>query len=336
MPRVQKNRVRVEMNDPVRQFFMNLKTELIENNQDRFIAKCGKRGNGKSYATMTEGHIITGGNFDPVKHISYFDPWKFMRLVKKSKPGDFLMFDDAGVGVDNREWYKKSNKLISKIVQTFRTKNLFVVWTMPDFGIVDIKARKTFDWFVKMDKLNMKKRQARSRWYEIVTDAWSGEFWRKTLSFSYNGRTTEIHQVLTDHPPEWMVEPYEKNRKKALDKIFKSADDAQTGSDKGVTIEQATKMLNLESSRVMWDIIVKGGIRMEQESNLIKIPLKDIRKISKSLNTSFKAHTEIKTKAELEEFKPRAEGLKTFELNDGRFLLTFDSFHPPNDPPLDE
>lgn len=274
-------------NNIVEAWFRLEREKLTKHNQDKMVAKCGKKGTGKSYSTITEGERIRGDDFDIKKHFAYFHPWAFMKIVKRSKPGDFICFDDAGVGLDNRDWQKKSNKLIVNLLQTMRTKNLWVTFTVPDFGFIDVKSRKLFDMFCHMQKrraYDLKNNLTRGRWYSIESDAWSGDLWRRTLRVPHQNTSYEIAEISYEKPHKDVCKNYETYRARALDLQFNKADEVAEGIDGAVPIEQAAKLLQMTSSRDLYALIRNGAIPVSREATSLKIPMVWIKKAGKLLN----------------------------------------------------
>ena len=54
-------------------------------------------------------------------------------------------FDEAGVGMNARDWYTIQNKILGMILQTFRHRNLMTVFTVPHISFIDVQARKLFN-----------------------------------------------------------------------------------------------------------------------------------------------------------------------------------------------
>jgi len=277
----------------VEEFFRQKQDDLINHNQDTMSAKCGRKGTGKSYSTMIEGQRIRGFEyFDVKKHIACFDPYKFLKMIRKSKKGDFVIFDDAGVGMDNREWAKKSNIIITKLLQTFRTKNLNVTFTVPDFAFVDIKARKLFDYFIQMKKIKSMWKKingkdtyvtSRAKWYDIKTDSWSGDLWRQTLNVMVKGRPYEIDEISYSKLDDYTARTYEEMRNKASEALNKKADEITDGNDRAVPIEQAAKLLQMKSSQSIYGLVADGQIPIYRDSTSLKIPMAWIKATRKVL-----------------------------------------------------
>jgi len=283
-------------NNIIEEFFRQEQDKLINHNQDTMTAKCGKKGTGKSYSTMLEGQRIRGYDyFDVKKHIACFDPYRFLKIVRMAKKGDFIIFDDAGVGLDSREWAKKSNIIITKLLQTFRTKNLNVTFTVPSFDFVDIKARKLFDYFVQMKKLKSMWKKingndtfvtSKAKWYNIKTDSWSGDMWRQTLNINVRGTPYEIDEISYSKIDDDIAKIYEEQRNRASEKLNKKADEITEGNDRAVPIEQAAKLLQMKSSQALYGLVADGQIPIYRDSTSLKIKMAWIKHVRKQLPLS--------------------------------------------------
>jgi len=232
----------------------NQRKALVEDNQHKMVSKCGQTGTGKSYSCLAQAQLMLGDDFDPIKHVAYFDAWDFITKLNKAKKGSILIFDDAGVGMDSREWYKKSNILIRHIFQVFRTRNLFIFMTTPDFSYVDVGNRKRFHNFVEMKRIDRKNEETIGKWYDIWTDAWSGNFGRATMKMFVGDRWASIKEIRTPRLNQDLADIYEEQRAKAEERTMKEAVEFQKGNDRTITVEQAAKMLRFKSQTLWWFI----------------------------------------------------------------------------------
>ena len=261
------------------------RADILDHNQTRLAACCGKRGRGKSYSSIAYGRSLLGDGFDVKRHIAYFDTPDFLRILRTSHKGDFVIFDDAGVGQDSRDWQRKSNRMMTKIGQIFRTKNLYITFTTPDFSFVDIKWRKSFDYFISMRKIDFKKQQTVAKWYQLETDEFTGDFYRRNLRIDEpNGRSVELDYVRAGRIPDDVAKEYEELRQKASDKLFKEADEWAAGyGDKSVTIDQAAQLLNIEA-KVLWNAAARGWLKIMRDATTVKVPFKWVRDVSAKLD----------------------------------------------------
>jgi len=264
---------------------LQLKNSLPEENQNRLSLFTGGRGKGKTWGSMSVGCSVMGDKFSPVDNIGYFDAWDFMSKVRKSPKGDVDIFDDAGVGIDNRLWMYQSNILFSQLVQTFRTRNLWCIVNVPSISYIDIKVRKMFHDFVVFMGVNKKKGFSTAKWYEMSENKFTGELYFRPMKVSNPNdptRTMNLEYIKFVAPPKPVTDKYEELRAVALDKLFGKIDEFQMGGGRIITVSQAASMLGAHKNLV-WGLVADGSLPIYKESQSIKIPLSWVRKVRSSL-----------------------------------------------------
>jgi len=129
-----------------------IKNRLLEQNKNWLAIITGGTGSGKSWSALRLAEMI-----DPDFNITKvcFTSKDFMKTLNsdKIKKGACIVFDEAGVGIPSREWYSVSNKLINYVLQTFRHRNLAVIFTTPSFEFIDSQARKLFHFYFETMKI---------------------------------------------------------------------------------------------------------------------------------------------------------------------------------------
>lgn len=114
----------------------HIRYNLLERNQNFLAVYTGPTGSGKSYSCIRMAERI-----DPTftwKRI-YFTPRDFLKAVahKKIKTGQAVILEEAGVGLNRREWYAFMNKALQKVLQTIRFKNYAILLNLPDLTYLD-------------------------------------------------------------------------------------------------------------------------------------------------------------------------------------------------------
>jgi hypothetical protein len=63
----------------------------------------------------------------------------FFNLINSPfvEQGDYVLFEEVGSEISNRDYYSEKNKLMTKISQIIRTKNLIVAYTAPKLEMAD-------------------------------------------------------------------------------------------------------------------------------------------------------------------------------------------------------
>lgn len=125
---------------------------LKKQNKNWIACICGEPGSGKSYAAL-----VIAKDINSKVHL-VFSPIEFMELLVSDnlKAGEVILFDEAGVGMAARDWQQVQNKLMGSILQTFRHKNLAVIFTTPNLSFVDVQARKLLQCYMETRFIDFK------------------------------------------------------------------------------------------------------------------------------------------------------------------------------------
>ncbi|MDD3019787.1 MAG: hypothetical protein PHX61_02250 [Alphaproteobacteria bacterium] len=70
------------------------------------------------------------------------DTEKIMQILDEADKQQAIIIDDAGVSAGNRDFATQSNKNISKVIQTCRTKRWYVQFNMPVVTHIDLQIRE--------------------------------------------------------------------------------------------------------------------------------------------------------------------------------------------------
>ncbi len=122
------------------------------------IFTTGKTGSGKSESMVKIAKQIcenTEVDFDVNTHICT-SPQQFTKVYNNEKltpPGSCLIFDEAGVEYNSRDFYSDSNKMFSKLLQIIRHRSICVIFTAPDLSFIDSQGRKILHWWFETVKL---------------------------------------------------------------------------------------------------------------------------------------------------------------------------------------
>lgn len=199
----------------------------------------GDKGSGKSWAAIriayevsAEVAKIKGGKPDDYftfENIAIITKDEVLRVLKtRMNQYSVVIFDDIGVGWSNRDFATKFNKVMNGIYQTFRTRNVFLIMTVPDPTYIDKLPRLMLHYqmevvdsyfhkgFVEVKVKESKKIiQMNKNIYPYITR---------------NGSRYPRHVILT--APDHLTTPYETARKKV----------EKDSADKGLAELEALEM----------------------------------------------------------------------------------------------
>lgn len=126
----------------------------VDNDYDTQAFFVGTRGAGKSCAAVRFGEL-----FDPTFNIDRvcYNTKEVLKLVKElhstiGTKGKVIIYDEAGVGIGNRDWQKESNKLMNYFLQQSRVFGMVMIYTSPNLSFLDKQARAMGGVMLKFNK----------------------------------------------------------------------------------------------------------------------------------------------------------------------------------------
>lgn len=115
----------------------------VNNDYDVQAFFVGTRGSGKSCAAVRFGELFDS-SFD-ISRVCYTTKEVLAKVKELHKTigtkGKVIIYDEAGVGIGNRDWQKESNKLMNYFVQQSRVFGMVIIYTAPNLSFVDRQAR---------------------------------------------------------------------------------------------------------------------------------------------------------------------------------------------------
>lgn len=175
-------------------------------NKNWIGAICGPTGSGKSYAGLTLAYRISYGRFHTV-----FSPLQFMQALNNPdlEKGDMILFDEAGVGLSSRDWYSVQNKLLGSVLQTFRNKNVGVIFTTPNLSFIDVQARKLFHAYFETRFIHYDRKLAVIKPFDIQVNSRLDKIFYKKPQMKTDRGLRKIEYLAVEMPPDKIVRAYE-------------------------------------------------------------------------------------------------------------------------------
>jgi len=141
---------------------------------------------------------------------------------EKYPMGTCILWDEAGVGGDARDFATKKNKLLKRSFQTIRSLNWFVILTAVTIKDFDVGLNRNAGFYMRtfgktvLPVNGTKRPYGKTKVYQIDINPLTGVKYTPFLNYRFKN---EPPKVLAEHyfvrkPPHWMENPYK--RYKAL------------------------------------------------------------------------------------------------------------------------
>jgi len=170
----------------------------------------GQTGSGKTY-----GAACFTGNVDPSFYDTHdrivFTAVDFLHTFQRMKPGEGLVFEEAGVELAARNFQSKVNKAIGYVNQTFRHRNLCVTYTVPSMKYVELQVRDLLHAIFAMNWIDKKNEVSYAHAWKVNHDCVTGITKRDHYTYKDSrGNTGVIEGVGFNLPPKKWIDEYEK------------------------------------------------------------------------------------------------------------------------------
>lgn len=211
---------------------------LYKENKNWLAVMTGETGSGKSWSSLKLASEI-----DPdfnVKKVP-MSPIEFLESLEKGDwgQGDCIVWDEAGVSLSSKEYMTIVNRAIEDILETFRRKNIAVIFTVPSQNNLDKDVRRLLHSYLQTKTINYASKRVNVKWLRMDYNPKQDKIY-----YHYHkkkGRDSKlpkkIKNVWVGKPRQELIEAYEekrdsyqeelhkKNLEKIKNKISKSKED---------------------------------------------------------------------------------------------------------------
>lgn len=180
----------------------------IKNNKNFLVTITGPTGSGKSWTGLSIAELL-----DPTFNIDrvIFKGKELMRLINTGnlKPGSVILWDEAGIDLSNRNWQSVTNKMLNALLQTFRSRNFILIFTVPFSDFVDASSRKLFHADFETQRINKALMEVVIKPKLLQYNPNLKKWYRKYLKVSSNGKMIKIKRWAVPKPSDELIKVYE-------------------------------------------------------------------------------------------------------------------------------
>jgi len=235
------------LKDPVISAF---RRRIYNQDNDVFLIIAGPRGSTKSGSGQTMGYEM---DIDINGRTRFFLDKKYFPRGFSLKPGEMMprviykpshlldmlnnnekfpkksciLWDEAGVEGDARDFASKKNKMIKRVFQTVRSLNWFLILTAVTIKDFDVGLERNAGFYMRTFGKTMLPRNGKlapygvTKIYKIQTNPTTGKRITPFIRYSEDG----IRKVLSEpyyvrKPPAWLENPYKRCKKLFQDKLY--------------------------------------------------------------------------------------------------------------------
>lgn len=168
-----------------------IKRKVIDNNENIIIIFTGRPRVGKSNSCLVLAESLKkyyGLHFDGTKHIA-MGTLEFMKILKsKPKAGTIIIYEEAPVGHNSRQWHSRENEMLNNILNTFGFMRYVIIMNGVNFSDLDKQARKLIHMNIECYRKDQKNKKvyASPSWVKYVDEA--GKFFRTMPRDKYGAK----------------------------------------------------------------------------------------------------------------------------------------------------
>ncbi|HEA46175.1 MAG TPA: hypothetical protein ENH99_00115, partial [Candidatus Pacearchaeota archaeon] len=117
----------------------------FKRNKNILLAMTGMTGSGKSYTSLRMCELYYQDKFKkpfPIENVC-FSISELMKLLtsKTLKRGEIIILEEAGTSLNSLDYQNKVSKLFTFILQSFRSMNIGLIFTLPVLTMLNKSAR---------------------------------------------------------------------------------------------------------------------------------------------------------------------------------------------------
>lgn len=218
----------------------------------------GMTGTGKS-TTGLEFCCIMDPEFEknPEKRI-VFTPEKFLELVNSDLPaGSAILCDEIGSWLSSRDWYSIQNKLMSIVLETYRFKQLFVIWTVPNIRMIDVNLRDLCHATIETLAIDRKNNVCKCKFKYRQVNPMTGKSYDKfPVIRNKKNELVTVTRINVHRPPKRVEDIYLDMKRKHLNKVYKEIE----GAMKRLKFQPKRKSRKSKKNMILKDL--KKGMKV--------------------------------------------------------------------------
>lgn len=203
---------------PKQKYWVSYILQRIKKNKNFLGFISGQTGSGKSWSSLS-----IAASLDPEFNIDrvVFSGLELMQLVNSGtlKRGSCIVFEEAGVELNNRQWQSTTNKMINYLTQTFRHRGFILILNSPYMDFVDSATKKLFHAEFRMAGINFKTNEGLLKPQLIQYNSRMQKFYYKRLKVITREGSVPIDTWKVLKPAQALIDAYEQKKQEYTQRL---------------------------------------------------------------------------------------------------------------------
>ena len=209
-------------------FLKYLQSRLIRNNKNVMGAELGPTGSGKSYRDLRKAELWYKYHFEepfPTANIC-FGVGAAMKLLASGKlrKGELIIFEEAGANLGSLDFQQRVSKMMTYVLQSFRSMNIGVLFNLPFLSMLNKSARMLLHYSFESAGIDFENKinKCKPKFHQVNQD--TGKIYKKYPIVKVGGSTKKIKRFNFSLPSEYLITAYEEKKAKYLTDLTKEYD----------------------------------------------------------------------------------------------------------------
>lgn len=189
-------------------------------NKNILGVELGATGSGKSYRDLRKMELWYKYKFKskvPEENIC-FSVLEIMNLLNSGKlrKGELLMFEEAGVNLGSLDFQNKISKMMTYVLQSFRSMNIGILFNLPNLSMLNKQARLLLHYYGESMGIDYKNETNTCKFKVIQVNQVSGKPYPKYPVVKQCGKYVKVKRFVFTMPSPYLTEIYERKKSQFL------------------------------------------------------------------------------------------------------------------------
>lgn len=243
----------------------------FKKNKNVLLAMTGMTGSGKSYTSLRICELWYKYKFDedfPVETHVCFSINELMKLLssEKLRKGELIILEEAGTSLNSLDYQNKVSKLFTFILQSFRSMNVGLIFTLPVLTMLNKSARLLLHGHFVTSGIDYYQDICKIKPLFHQLNQGTGKSYWKYMRVKVNGSFMALERFNYKICDMQLRQDYEKKKKKF---VYDLTQDFSEELDE-IERQQARQMGREELSEVEMEIfedVIENGLTPSQSSD---------------------------------------------------------------------